>query len=103
MNIEHDEIEKASDVVKIPLVWADSSHLSTLYANQLLISHAGGEFYLVFGELVPPTMPNAEHLPEQLEVKPVARVALSPEAMKRFLNAMQQNYERFLERLADEK
>lgn len=73
--------------VQIPLVWEDTEHIPTVYANNLLITHAGGaEFYLIFGEVVPPILLGTpgEKLPKKINIKPVAKIVLTPEAMIKF-------------------
>lgn len=89
-----------SGEITIALRWAPNESLPTLYANQLFISHAGGEFYLVFGEVVPPAgLVDASSVPEYLEVKPVARLAISPTTMIRMAEVISQNVARLKLRL----
>ncbi|MBI1800610.1 MAG: hypothetical protein HYR71_03155 [Chloroflexi bacterium] len=80
--------------IQIPVHWGAVDHLPTLYANQLFITNAGQEVYLVFGEITPPVVVNPADLPKQLEIKPVAKIAVSREAMLKFreaINAIAQN------------
>ena len=37
----------------IPIFWGDDKDIETYYVNQMFISHIGGEFYIIFGELPP--------------------------------------------------
>ena len=82
----------------IPVEWSTADHLPTVYANHLLISHAGPEFYLIFGELVPPAVLKEDQLPDKVDIKPVAKIAVSPDAMLRFAEAIATNVQRFKER-----
>lgn len=89
--------EEVAKVVKIN--WLPQDGLSTVYANHLIVSHTGNEFYLVFGELVPPA---PGKVPEELDVIPVARVAVSPESMLRMMGALQKNVSGYQQRLKEE-
>lgn len=84
--------------VSIPIQRGAADHLPTVYANQLLISHAGPEFYLIFGELVPPTVVAEGRLPDKIDIKPVVKIAVSPESMLRVADAIATNVQRFRER-----
>jgi hypothetical protein len=84
--------------VSIPIQWGTADHLPTIYANQLFISHAGPEFYLIFGELVPPIVLGEGKFPDIVEIKPVAKIAVSPESMLRIAEAIANNVQRFKER-----
>ncbi len=77
-----------SERIEIRTRWGSSDHLPTLYANELLITHAGREVYIVFGETIPPLVLKKEDLPAELTIKPVARIAVSRDAMKKFADAI---------------
>jgi len=85
------------EAIPIKLSWGSSEKAPTLYANNLYITHAGNEFYLVFGELPPILEPDIENLPEYLEIRPVVKIAVSPENMIKFANAIQENVNKFNE------
>ena len=91
------------DGVTIKLVWDEAANVPTVYANQLYITHAGNEFYLVFGEMTPVYRIDMANPPEQLEIKPVARIAVTPENMVRFADAIAENMASFKERLDELK
>ena len=80
--------------VGIPLQWLEKVDLPTIYANRLFISHAGREFFLIFGEVTPPvwtkTTPERLRKLESIEIKPVAKIAISPEAMPAIVKAIQE-------------
>ena len=86
--------KKTEEAVQILTHWGSSEHTPTVYANQILITHAGPEFYIIFGELVPPLILKKEDLPSKLEIKPVARMAVSREAMRLFAEAIKSNVEK---------
>jgi len=103
-NEEENATAREEQEVKIPLRWPEKVDLPTIYANNLFISHAGQEFFLIFGEVTPPVWTEAtpERLRElkSIEIKPVAKIAISPEAMPAIAKAIQENVEKFLAKKA---
>jgi hypothetical protein len=79
--------------LRIPVEWADGEGLDVLYANQLVISHGGPEFFMVFGVLEPP--PVGTDVPDKMIIRPVAKIAVSREAMPGFVHAMHENLQRW--------
>lgn len=79
--------------VRIPIEWEDTEDVPIVYANQVLISHAGPEFFMVFGVVVPPL--NTTELPDSLKIHPQVRVVVSREAMGSIVQAMNDNLQRF--------
>jgi hypothetical protein len=92
-----DVAEKAG--IKVPMRWGPHDDLQTTYANHLLITHGGKEFYLVFGEAVPPT--SMDEVPEYVRIEPVARIAVSPETMLGFAEVIHTNVRGFLRKLEE--
>jgi len=86
-------VDREEQGIKISLQWPERVDLPTIYANHLLISHAGHEFFLIFGEVTPPVWTEAttERLrkSESIEIRPVAKIAISPEAMPAIVKAIQ--------------
>lgn len=96
--------QREESTVPVTLQWGDILSLPTLYANQVYISHAGPEFYIVFGEVQVPVLTNAQ--PGQLHeltVRPVARLAVTPEAMMQIADAVARNVAAYQEHLADSR
>lgn len=91
-----------AEAIPIKLSWGSSDKAPTIYANNLYITHAGNEFYLVFGELPPILELDIENLPEYLEIHPVIKIAVSPENMMKFANAIQENVDKFKQKLSGE-
>jgi len=91
-------------IVPMPLKWPDKVDLPTTYANHLFISHAGPEFFLIFGEVTTPlrtqVTPDDLKALGPLEVKPVAKIAVSREAMPAIAEVIQENVGRFLAKKA---
>jgi hypothetical protein len=98
-----DESESQSAEIGIPIrtTWPkeDISKTPTIYANQLLITHAGPEFFLVFGVVTPVLVGPDEQLDVTelgpLTVTPVAKIAVSPETMATMAEAIQNNVESY--------
>lgn len=94
------EMHQTGEVVEIEIVWPETvKDLPTTYANQLLISHAGPEFFLVFGIVTPPVPPADRELDlgemDALEVSPVVKIAISAEAMLAMAETIKTNIERY--------
>ena len=92
-----------TEEISIKLTWGNPADVPTVYANNLYITHAGNEFYLVFGEMPPITELDANRLPEHLEIKPVAKIAVTQENMVKFADAIAGNMEKFKERVRNMK
>lgn len=81
-------------VKAVNLAWSkELETLPTNYANTLYISHAGGEFILVFGETIVP-YPMTKDM-DTLNVRPVVRLAISVEGMFDVYRLIQTNMEIF--------
>ena len=78
--------------VRIPLEWDETADIATVYANQVLISHGGPEFCIVFGFLTPPL--NTAQLPDTLRIEPQVRVVIAREAMPAIVQALHENLRR---------
>ena len=85
--------------VTINLVWGNPEGIQTIYANNLYITHAGSEFYLVFGELQPLLQVDKDKFPSHLEIRPVAKIAISQENMMKFADAITENTNRFKKKM----
>lgn len=90
-----DEKDKGK-MVQVRLKWGSAKDLDTIYVNQLSITHSGPEFYLTFGELPLPPLMSKEEISRELEIIPVVRLAVTPDAMKSIADAIQINMERYL-------
>ncbi|MBN1148409.1 MAG: DUF3467 domain-containing protein [Anaerolineales bacterium] len=94
---------KKADEVYIKVKWGTADGIQTVYANQLYITHAAGEFYLVFGELAPLMELDKDNPPDSIEVVPVAKIAITPNSMQAFTRAMQDNIEKYSKRLEEKR
>lgn len=84
--------------VRIPLEWQSADEVPIVYANQVMISHAGPEFFVVFGVVLPPDSP--EQIPDSFRIQPQVRVVVAREAMPAIVQAMSDNLNRYHTALA---
>ena len=96
--------DKMDEGITIPVVWSESVDLPTVYANQLFIQYTNNEFFLIFGELMPPIAAGSQdERRKKLEslsgitIRPVVKLAISPPAMLRMAEAVQENMEKYRE------
>ena len=79
--------------VRIPLEWDEQDEVPILYANQVMVSHMGPEFFLTFGVVTPPMV--TDQLPDALHIRPQVRIAVAREAMPAVVKALQDSLQRF--------
>ena len=88
--------------VEFRMRWEEATDLPSVYANQVYITHAGGEFYVIFGEVELPIMlslaPDELKGPRDLVVKPVAKLVFTPSAMAAVVKAMAENVRKYEQR-----
>lgn len=87
--------------VRIPLEWQDADDVPIVYANQVLVSHMGPEFFVTLGVVLPPPSPDA--LPDQLSIQPQVRVAVSREAMPAIIKALNDSLRRYQQARAQKR
>ena len=94
---------EGEEIKRINLIWQSAENLPTVYANQVLVSHSGPEFYLVFGEVTTPAILGdiSNNLPDNLSVKPVIKIAITPEMIFQMADIIKTNVDRFLRRAND--
>jgi len=83
------------NVVSIPLRWESTEVAATIYANQMFITHAGNEFYLVFGEVDPIFGIDKDALPDHITVHPRVKIAVTPQDMMEFARVIEENVTNF--------
>jgi len=79
----------------IPVLWEKDDSLETYYVNNMLVSHSTGEFYIVFGELSPIVRNENMELPDAVYIKSKARLAISPDNFKEFLDILNANFQKY--------
>ena len=89
---------KASGRRELQVRW-EMSDVPTIYANQLLLTHGGPEFYFIFGEIIPVDDADPMQVPDVLKVRPRVRIAVSREVMHSFVDAIDNNFAKFSEKL----
>jgi len=97
-NLEEGSEKEVS--VRAKLEWVDAEAVPIVYANHLFVRHEEDNFVITLGQAHGPYW---REIPEELKGKEikvsihaVARIAVPPQAMKLMLDALNQNYERFL-------
>ncbi|MBI3159362.1 MAG: DUF3467 domain-containing protein [Chloroflexi bacterium] len=91
------------DGVSVRLYWESGDDLPTLYTNHLLVSHStGSEFFIYFGQLAAPALMPGE-IPEELAIKPVAKIVLSHESLRRFVDVLEGNLSKFESLMKEDK
>ncbi len=92
MNAKPDPSQEDDDgSVTIKLRRSTTDDLDTIYANHFLITFTGTEFYLIFGEVIPPALVDEDDLsavPEFVDIKPLARLAITPATMLKITDAI---------------
>ncbi len=86
--------------VRAKLEWSDAESVPIIYANHLFVRHEEDNFVITIGQAHGPywlEMPEEVKGKEiKVPIHAVARIAVSPQSMKSMLDALNQNYERFL-------
>jgi len=107
------EPRRGEGYVQVPVVWVGAEELPVYFVNQFVGVIGPGEVFLNLGAIVPPAIlgetdeekkAQAESI-RFVEVKPVARIALTPERLREFVTVLNQtltNYERTQRRLSNE-
>src|SRR5690242_6212270 len=92
------EPNEGTGPAEVPVKWPLTVELPTLYANQLYVTHAGAEFYFVFGEVNVPIFVayDAGEAPTSVTVKPLAKIVVTNETMAQFVEAINRNYARYI-------
>jgi len=95
-------MSEENNAIEFNIVWESDRHLQTIYANHFYITHAGDEFYLMFGELPSPNIANMapdkirDYLGDSLEIRPLVRLAIAPQTMLRIAEAIQTNVSNYI-------
>lgn len=95
MDTKKRDKQEAQEKFEIKLVWNKPSEAPTFYANNLIISHSGSEFYMVFGEMEPWLELDSSITPIELKVKPIVKIAISHENMLKFAEIINGNVNQF--------
>jgi hypothetical protein len=98
------DTQETQKEITLRLKWPREIDLPTIYANHVYISHVGPEFILIFGEAELPILvdPSPEELEEigEVAIKPVVKLAVSPDAMMSIASVIQANIQKYLDKQA---
>ena len=92
--------EKKEIMVKVPIEWYVSEDIKSQYATNMIVQHTGEEFLISFFEMEQPLLlGNRDEVKSKLETigtiraKCIARIIVTPQRMKKFVEAMTKNFE----------
>ncbi|OQB28016.1 MAG: hypothetical protein BWY10_00820 [Chloroflexi bacterium ADurb.Bin180] len=89
---------------EVPIEWSGIEDLTTSFATNVVITHTESEFFITFFELVPPMLVGASASVDEIKsvrAKAVARVAVPAGRMEGFVQAMQENLQRYQEKVKE--
>jgi hypothetical protein len=91
-------------IIKIRFPEKDANELPLPYANALFVQSGVDDFFITIGSLLPPDIKTQEEYESFSEVyaKPLFRFATSRENIKRFIEALQQQYDNQTQAANDE-
>lgn len=92
--------EKNKTPKAVLLSWEPSESQIAVYSNQFVIGHMdenGGEFVLTFGQVTLPIILDPSKLPAEIDVKPVAKILVTPTMMFKLAEAINENVARYQE------
>ena len=86
----------------IRLIW-DSPEGLPAYANQIQVTHAGGnDFHIYFGYVAPPLThglkEEIEEMPDKLSIKPLTNIVITPDMMRAIVQVLSDNLDKYDER-----
>jgi len=102
MTEEEKNVEQEAEAIKINLVWDSAEDLPTHYVNQVIASHSGPEFYLIFGEVITPAVQGqiGGKIPTDLKVKPIVKLAIPHQMMVDIAKVIAENAKNFAEKFS---
>lgn len=86
-----------AEPIAVPLRWADNDVRDFVFANQIFARYAGGAYWLTFGQIHVPyeAKLDADRLrKEGVVVRPIAKIAVTPEILADFLEKLNGLYDR---------
>jgi len=94
--------EKDQDRVAIPVKYVVPDEIVTQYVTDMVVQHSDQEFLISFWEIQRPVLLGSEEerkaqiqMIKFLENRCIARFAITPERMQKFLDAMKENLDRY--------
>ncbi|MCY3544015.1 MAG: hypothetical protein OXH22_08235 [Chloroflexi bacterium] len=85
---------------QLALEWVGIEDVPIQFSNQMLVQHVNNEFVLTFGYMTPPVFlnpTNEEEIAsiEDVPIKPIARLGMTPDRMLELIKALQENYRNY--------
>lgn len=105
-----EENKAGEEGYRFPIEWKISEEVESKYATNLQVQHTNNEFIINFFEARPPIIAGSEEEKEtqlkemsSVEAKCIARILVSPGRMPGFIDALQDNFEKYLSRVRGEE
>lgn len=96
------------DDVQLRLFVTGADDVPIVFSNMAIVQHERQEFILTFAQYSPPlVLGDAAEQREQLEAMPylpvnvVARIGMTPDRLREFIQILQENYDAFQEKHRD--
>lgn len=88
----------------IPIRIEGAEEIPVNYVNYVFVSHTTDEFFMTFAQIHPPYLlsPTKEEVEQltHIPAKVVSRIALTPSKMKELIDALNENYKKFIQKEA---
>lgn len=101
------KVEREEGPIKVTGLWPPKIDIPAAFANHIYITHSEDYFYLVFAEAELPVLvgPTGEYWREEkgeVNIRPIARIAIPAQAMLRIAAAIQCNVESYKSQVAQQ-
>jgi hypothetical protein len=97
-----------ADEIRLPIEWIIDENTPSGYATNLIIQHTNHEFIISFFEMKPPLLVgeadeqrNQAKMIGSIKARCISQITINAERMPQFLEALNTNYEQFLENRSD--
>lgn len=97
---DDEEQGDGAEYVTLRTEWTSDEPVPAPYANTILVQHTENEFFITFGQIIPP---NTLHYSQEdllaigkVDIHPVARIAISPTKMREFVEVISNNWSTFV-------
>jgi hypothetical protein len=97
-----------TDEIRLPVEWVVNGDTSSGYATNMIVQHTNHEFIISFFEIKPPLLIGEESEQRQqaailggIKAQCIAQITVHADRMPQFLQALNTNYEQFLENRSD--
>lgn len=101
-----DKKQLGEEGIALPMEWRVPDNLESKFATHLTIQNSDQEFIINFFEAHPPVITGTEEQKKaqleelsSIEATCVARIVVTPQRMRDFLDTMEKNFEKFMSRV----